>query len=366
MSYIGQNELFSFRDGRCESLPGKVLSSARAAGFGRVLAGTAGRFIAGCGNYSHTHILYALCSGLSECGREVYLCEDTDMQSFRYSIPMLSADCGVYISGTGQTVIMDFFRRDRLPFSRSETLSVMNGAPAERAGRPGRLTQFTSFRSIYLNSIRDSLGPDMLPISAGVSCGCREVRSLWLEFFSGESDELVFQVSEDGSRVNAYSRSAGFISHEKLLICYAAKCTAHGQRVWLPDRVHYAAEESAGSMISRFSRDELPEDAASQRHLFDPLYMCTALVSDVKSFLHMAGRLPAFSSSKREVTVDAPDKVPVGKSLTAPGGRVILERSGRNRISVLAQAYSAETAAELCCSWTEKLRRFDKCGGPLI
>lgn len=79
MSYLGENKYFSFRDGCCEVLPKVNISSTEAAELGRTIAGFFTRFSVGCSGFKRLLILYALCSGISECGKDVYVCENTDM-----------------------------------------------------------------------------------------------------------------------------------------------------------------------------------------------------------------------------------------------------------------------------------------------
>lgn len=363
MSYIGENEYMSFRDGCCESIPGTDFGSSAAARFGRVLAGLYRRFSVACNGFGHNHILYALSSGLAECGRDVYLCENTDMPSFRFGYPMLSADCGIYVSGD---LKISFFGKKGFPVSDEELCMIMNSSPAEARDKKGRIYSATSFRAVYVSNIADSAENVPFPIPAGISCGSRAVRSLWQEFFSGEDDSLVFQISDDGSRVNAYSTEAGFISYEKLILAYASSLSEKGQAVYLPDSFHYAADFSGNGStldIVRFPSDkEAPDEAVSQRFLADPLYMCVQLAKDRGDFIRRVKKLPQLACAKREVTVRDTENIPVGKAFSHRAGRVLVSRSGKNSVTLLSQAHTMEAAAELCSMWTEKLRRISSCG----
>lgn len=357
MSYIGENNHFSFRDGYCESLPGISVGTSEAAKLGRVIADLFGRFSVGCDSFAHNHILYAISSGIAESGKDVYVCENTDLPSFRFAYPMLSAECGIYVTGESALKIY-FYDKNGFPVNTATLEKIMIGPPALAAEKSGRITAATSFRSIYTGNIADSFGNMKLPISAGVSCGSRSVRSLWQEFFTGEDDSLVFQISDNGQRVNAYSVSEGFISHEKLILAYAAELSRQGQAaVWLPDDFHFAAD-MANKRICRFSMEKsIPEAAVSQRFLIDPLFMCAHLASDREKFISTVRELPAIFSVKREITVTVNEDIPFNKTIAENGGRIIIRKSGRSRLSLVAQACSAETAAEICSGWTEKLRR---------
>ncbi|MDE6790008.1 MAG: hypothetical protein K2J47_11940 [Ruminococcus sp.] len=352
MSYIGENKYFSFRDGYCES---KVpVSSTEASELGRTIAPFFTRFCVGTSGFERLPILYALCCGISECGKDVYVCENTDMPSFRFSFPLLSADCGIFISGDSE-IRLSFFDKSGFFMPESKLKEIMNSEPHTPSGRSGRISSLTSFRNIYINNIADSLGKNRRPIKAGISCGNKAVRSVWLEFFTGESSELVFQISDDGQRVNAYSSETGFISYEKLMLAYCLDKTEKGNTVWIPDNFHYMADYINPDRIRRFSTETgIPENAKNTRFLCDSLYMCSNIAENL---IETVRKLPEIASAKREITLADTEKIPSRQTVADKKGRVIITKSGRNRISLLAQSLSAETASELCAIWAEKFRR---------
>ncbi|MCM1315343.1 MAG: hypothetical protein NC040_09715 [Muribaculaceae bacterium] len=360
MGYSGENKYFSFHDGFCETLPGVTVGSSETAVFGRIISKFFRRFSVGCDGFRNMHILYALCCGLSECGRDVYVCENTDLPSFRFGLSMLSADCGIFISGDG-CLKMSFFGADGFPVLSSVMTEIMNASPANIVEKCGKIMSCTSFREIYINNLADTFSGTGSSIQAGISCGNRSVRSLWLEFFSGEDDNLVFQISDDGQRVNAYSTQAGFISHEKLILSYVMKLSAAGQAVYLPENFHYSADiltEKSPLKIKRFSSENpVPPEAVKQRFLTDPLYMCIHLADNKADFIRSVKSLPALASARREIFIENLENIPCGKTITETDGRVIISRSGKNRITLLAQSRTAETAAEICSDWCEKLRQ---------
>lgn len=351
MSYIGENKYFSFRDGFCESkIP---VSSTETAELGRTVAPFFTRFSVGTSGFEHLPILYALCCGISECGKDVYVCENTDMPSFRFSFPLLSADCGIFISGDSE-IKLTFFDKSGFAIPESKLKEIMNSSPHTPYGRSGRISSLTSFRNIYTNNISDSLNGKP-KFRAGVSCGNKTVRSVWLEFFTGDSDELVFQISDDGQRVNAYSSSLGFISYEKLLLAYCLEMTEKGCDMWIPDSFHYMADCINPEKIRRFNAETgIPENAENTRFLRDSLYMCTHIAENLAETVQ---KLPHIASAKREITLASTEKIPSKQTVADKKGRVIITKTGRNRISLLAQTLSAETASELCSVWTEKFRR---------
>lgn len=358
MSYIGENETFCYRGGACEVKHPERFSASDAAGLGAILASLGRRFTAGCDDFSHHAVLSALSNGLAECGCDTVVCESTDLPSFRFGIPLLSADCGVYISGAHGSLQFTLFDSSGLRFSDAKLNRVMNGKAVPPSDSYGSVTTSTSFRDLYIGNLRECLNVSG-KIPASVSCGGRSVRTLWEEFFTCRDDDLVFQVSEDGQRANAYSSDVGFISHEKLLMTCVFKRVQSGQTVWLPDDFHYAAELLEGHrLIRRFKAEgETPAEAVKQRFLTDTLYLCTQLAQDRQSMISAIRSLPAFASANRDISINVTDDTPVGKTIIDSGGRIRISRSGSRRLQLSAQAYSAETASELCSQWTEKLRR---------
>ena len=363
MAYIGENAHFSFRSGLCEALPRTNVSSAEVAALGRTLTRFFGRFCVGCEGYSRLSTLYALCSGISECGGEVCICESTDMPSFRFGLPLLSADCGAFISG-GSSLKIAFFDSRGFTLPQMRLTEIMRAEAPEPAERAGRISAMTSFGSIYLNNVRDTLRLSE-PIPAGVSCGSRAVRGLWQELFTGEDDELVLQISDSGSRVNAYSTKYGFISADKLTLAYCISAARAGDTVLLPDDFHYAAELCSslpeGAILRYPAENGVPEVSGQSRFLRDPLYMCADLLRDREAFFALISELPQISGARREIAFTDAESYSKPKRLQTSKGRVIITRSGRKMLSVLAQTLSAETSAELCAEWCEKLRKAEKC-----
>ena len=363
MAYIGENAHFSFRSGLCEALPRASVGSAEVAALGRTLTRFFGRFCVGCEDYKRLSTLYALCSGISECGGEVCICESTDMPSFRFGLPLVSADCGIFVSG-GSSLKIAFFDSRGFELPQIRLAEIMRAEAPEPAESSGRISAMTSFAGIYVNNLRDSLNLTE-PLPAGISCGSRAVRALWRELFTGEDDELVLQLSDNGSRVNAYSTKFGFISADKLTLAYCIMAARAGDTVLLPDDFHYAAELTGslpeGAILRYPAENGVPDVSGQSRFLRDPLYMCADLLRDREAFFALMSELPQISGARREIAFDGAESYSKPKRLQTSRGRVIITRSGRNMLSVLAQALSAETSAELCAEWCEKLRKADKC-----
>ncbi|MBR6384957.1 MAG: hypothetical protein IKS03_02400 [Ruminococcus sp.] len=350
MNYIGENNYFSFRDGGCEEKNGREISAEQAIFLGKILSGIFSRFSIGCSGFENLPLIYSLSSSISECGKDVYICENTDFPSFRFGCPLISSDCGIYARNNKIT----FCDRNGFIFSDIRLTEIMNGRPAKKSVKYGRISSFTSFRDIYINNIADTLNVSTA-IPAGISCGDRSVRSLWLEFFTGDDDDFVFQISDDGNRVNAYSTEYGFIPYEKLMLCFCVLNNKNSDNtVYLPWDMHYSADYAENINVKRFDYNDMPPQAVKQRFLKDSLYMCTHIAENRYLLGSIIKKLPSFASARRDIVSDFPEKN-AGRTIESENGRIIVGRSGKNRISLTAQAYSSETAAELCAEWSEKL-----------
>ncbi|NLT08376.1 MAG: hypothetical protein GXY08_02605, partial [Ruminococcus sp.] len=280
-----------------------------------------------------------------------------------FSQTLLASDCTIYVNDVGSGNSISLFNKYSFPFSDAAMQNLLDAFPVDNVKNNGRMIPMTSFSSILANNISDSVGGLEEKLPASISCGNRLVRSLWLEFFTGDDDKLVFQISDDGRRVNAYSQQHGFLSFDKLRACYAMKLIENGEDVWLPEDMHYGTAAPCGKGgIKRFSYDDIPEYVTRQRFLTDPLFMCVKLCSDMEGTLSVLSRMPELASSRREITVSNIGHIPFGNVFAENSGKVSIARSGRNRICLTVQSYSAEAAAELCCMWTEKLRKLDVCG----
>lgn len=360
MSYIGENQYFSFRDGFCEPISDKPLSASVCTMLGHTVSPLFRRIAIGCADDSLRHFVFALASGISECGTDCFICETSAMPAFRYALNGLSADCGVFFNGDAPT--LRFFDKNGFPLCDNMLSCIMNGAVSEITRKCGCIVFCPNIEHLYYNSIADSMNDGFaFPLHAFVSCGNKRLRRLWQKIFS-EDDDLVFQISDDGSIVNAYSTEFGFISYEKLVLAYGL---ALGEKVYLPNSFHYAADilaEKGKLSLKRFDPfNEVPDEAVKQRFLSDTLFMCAKLAADTSKFYELLRSIPKFASAKRDIPLSDCDCFKYPKIFNDSRGRVIITQSGKNRAALLAQSFDSETAAEICSVWNSNIRTQNSC-----
>lgn len=359
MNYYGEKDIFSFRSNFCESL--KDISTESAAGLGRVCGGLYGRIYTAFSDSKSRPVVFSFCAGAAEAGSEVFLSENTDCHSFRFGIGHTSAECGFYFTENK----ISFYNRQGFPMTGKEITENYEKYSQSSAGIKGRIIMLSPLREIYLNSIADTLRDCSFPFNAFISCGCSSVRNIWHHFFNGENEKFILQVSDDGMHVNAYSSDYGFISYERLILAYCAVNAEKNKTVVLPDEFHFTAEDYAEKYHFKVIRasfdEELTEKMPIQRFLCDPLYMCTGLFRNYEKFNEIIGGMPAFGSARREICTEICNQLKKNHIICDKKGRIILSRSGKNTLSLTAQAYDSETASELCSVWEKKMRGLGSC-----
>ncbi len=364
MSYIGDFDNFSFRDNFCEFTGGDNASSAFAL-MGRKASGIFQSIAVACSDTDSEYLLMAFSAGASEGGANIFVCSSTSLPALKYAASVTGYECAAFITG-GKTPKISFFYANGFPVPDLKMTAVMNCTPDTERCLAGKIASASGFSDIYTEFLRKNCNiAEPLPLKAGVSCGNRYIRRLWLQFFNDCDDTLIFQISDDGQKVNAYCTELGFVSYDRLVLAYAVKLWRKGQTVWLPECFHFSAEETArkeGYLLKKYNPcEEIPKQASSQRFLTDPLFLCLSLAPTKDSFINALRDIPAFTSAKRELPASLGENAPYNKSIVEKGGRVIISQSGNNRISLTAQAYDTETASELCALWTEKVRKLSSC-----
>lgn len=364
MSYIGDYADFSFRDNFCEFTGGGNASSAFAL-TGRKVSKIFRSIAVACSDTESEYLLMAFSAGASEGGADIFICNNTPLPALKYAASVTGYECSAFITG-GKTPKISFFYGNGFPVPDLKMAAVMNCTPDADKTRTGKISSANRFSDIYTGFLKQNCSiTEPLPLKAGISCGNRQIRSLWLNFFSDSDDTLIFQISDDGQKVNAYCTELGFVSFDRLVLAYAVRLWRNGETVWLPECFHFAAEETArkeGFLLKKYNPcEEIPSQASSQRFLTDPLFLCLSLAATKDSFINAVRDIPAFTSARRELPASLGENAPYNKSIVEKGGRVIISQSGNNRISLIAQAYDTETASELCAQWTEKVRKLSSC-----
>lgn len=350
MSYYGEKGKFSFRDNFCEETD--ISEMGELANFGKIIGNIFRRIAVGTDILSRNPELSVLIGGIAKGGADIFVINEP-VPVFRYGIKLSECDCGIYICGEEKLRFI-FFDRYGINMSESIMLKIYNAKSAENLKKSGKISYLYNMSLLYINSIRDSVAENFIG-RAVISCGNRKIADIWRNFFSSETGDIVFQISEDGSRVNCYSTDSGFISYERLVLAYAFVLWEKGEKVILPYGFHYAGEELAESMNARYeySNESNHNDLYKQRFTFDSLFLCTALMNSIENIQDTIRKIPPFYTARREISTDFCMR-DSERTILDSDGRIKISRSGKNRISLAVQSMSMENSAELCGKW-EKL-----------
>ncbi|MCI1269441.1 MAG: hypothetical protein LKG21_06020 [Ruminococcus sp.] len=359
MSYYGENNLFSFRDNFCEQKENTMISSSELANFGCTTNFNAKRIAIGFGSENLRGLAYALAGGISDNGTEVVMTDICAMPSFSFCVCAYLCNIGIYLSGCNVTVL-HFFDEYGMPLNKSSMLGIMNSKSSPVLKNSAKISSFINNDVLYLNKIFDSFGHSFLPLD--VSCGNKDVLKLWHEVFASSNNtanDIVLSVSDNGMRVSAYSRDFGFISHQRLILALAVRLMKNNIVVALPETFHFGANfigEKYNGKLIRFGENsnKLSKLASEQRFTFDCLALCASIFNENFSASEIFGDIPELFTAVREFSPQNPAII-AETSFIDRNNLISVSRSGKNRFALSVQSRQAETAAELCGIWQNKL-----------
>ena len=347
MSYYGEFCGFSLKDNICEEVISKSFSDIT--DFFSKASFDKGTIAIGYSSETHKSCAYSISVGVAEHGNNALILEDCALPAFLYTSKKLNVKAGIYIKRVNPLVIM-LFDSFGIPLNTDFLLHASNCRTGE-----GNISTFNQADLFYLSNLKSIAGNDF-SADASISCGNNKIRNIWRKFFNDKSDSLSLQISNDGFCVNAYSNQIGFISHEKLMLAYSVCLMKNNIPPILPDYVHFIADELADKFNSRVIRysQSCSEKISDQLFTCDPLFLCIMLMSQKKDFISLCKEIPDFYTAKREeASSDCAEK-----SIFGINGKITVTHSGKNRITIAAQAYNAETASELCGDYISNLKKF--------
>lgn len=360
MSYIGNDDWFVYAENFCENLSGSRIMSEESVVLGKKVGSLFKRICIGYESENDKIAASAVMAGAGEQNCGIFMLESITVPAFRYALTILNS-IGIYVSGNGKRIM--FYGSNGFGLTDGQITQLMK-LPIPNPEYGSHIKNLSGFDAAYTQFIADTAN-ETKKFKASVSCGNKRLRELWLNFFDGSSEELVFQISDDGTHVNACLKGMGFISYERLLLIYSVMLGREKGRVYLPQKYHYAAEktgEKYGFEIVRFDpAEDIPAEAASQIFLRDALYMCIRFMKNYGLFMELLLDMPKFSSARREIAIHG--ELNTDRNVfQRTNGRIFAEKSGRNTLLVLAQAMDSETAAELCGDFCRRFGRKGFCG----
>lgn len=349
MSYYGEKGRFSFRDNFCEETDMILMNEL--ADFGELVGSLFKRIAIGTDSDLKMPEISVFSGGAAKGGADIFIIKEP-LPVFKYGISLSECECGIYLCGEEKLKIF-FFDKYGINMSENIMSKIYNyNRDTEKIFcNSGRIINLDYINQLYINSLRDIIN-DKFNGDAVISCGNRKLSDIWRTFFSSEKGDVIFQLSEDGSRVNCYSTNAGFISYERLILAYALMMWENGKKVILPKGFHYAAEEIAEDInaVFEYSDESNQSEIYRQRFTLDSLYLCISLMNSGKSISEIIKKIPKFYTARRELVTDFSfhDEE---RTIFVPEARIKLSRSGKNRLTLTVQSMNMETSAELCGKW---------------
>jgi hypothetical protein len=271
--------------------------------------------------------------------------------------------------------------RGGLPLN-SKCESAINQALRDRTvpellASEGTITDSSGFKNIYKQHI-EGLIPDKCPYSISVSKNGQK-----MHFPSTNGEELIIQLSSDGTKASLYSDKSGFVSYETLVFICCLDMFENGKDVGLPFEFPFSADNFAakhGCKVYRYFSlsdgysDQMGRQLAKEQNftldgLFLALKTIKIAVNKGMSIKETANLIPEFYTTKKFIELDN-DKVNRilnhWEGNTTPGGTTFSKRENRIVIQPSAsgkglwlqiESHSMEAAAEICGKLEEKLKK---------
>ncbi len=230
----------------------------------------------------------------------------------------------------------------------------------------GSIRDISGLQGVWEDGIR-ALMPETSPV-VEISCSNSALRERAQRLFTGKTGErIVLSLSEDGTRVNAYTNASGMIRHEQLLLLSLLSLREMGEDLAVPAHFHPAAEGFASQYGSRILRVHTPGISPLAAQCLVRQGICTdgiRLFTHILRILHKrqltlqqaAALLPPMYTETRYVPTTLDKNALRRLYRHRPDPQVRITPLGR-LAKLCVHAQSMETAAELCAVWEKRLCR---------
>lgn len=347
---------------------------------GMAAASCSGRIAVGRSGMSRMAEM-ALCAGIIAMGSDVILlgkCLETEVF---FASRLAGCDLCLYIKDEPLMKIevrskgglpLDCDTQDRInkKLSHHEFTEDM---PEE-----GTVTDGQGFREVYRQHIEAAV-PEKCPYSVRIGKAAVLPK---IHFNGTGNEELVIQLSADGTKASVYSEKSGFLSYEKLIFICCLDLFENGKDVGLPFEFPFSADNFAakfGCKVYRYfensdgySDDKGRKLAREQNFTLDGLYLAVKFISVITkknvSLKDVSPLIPDFYVTKKfvELSSEKVDSIlnhweanttPGGTTFSGKSDRVVMQPSSSGRgLWLQIESRNMETAAELCGKIEEKLK----------
>ena len=342
------------------------------------------RIAVGCSAHRSAAVLkMAMAAGIQSTGTHVMDFGENFQAQFEFSMNFCNLPLGVFIKG-GNHAALRVMGEGGLPATRSTERSVESVLARGEFVRcshenMGDKVEMPGMGTLYRSQLIRCAPKGLSGLSVQVRSRNMLVQSIFRDTVHklgcDLSGNVAVEISGQGDKVRVYVPEMGYIQHHKILAWCAVGEMERGMDVALPFDAPRAIDDMAGQLGRRVLRyldcpaddgdAEARELAKTQTWSRDGLQlgmMFLTLLRRHGSIEALLSRSPRFDIVARTVDTGGspaaflrglsqarPGKITEGVLLRRNGGTVLVRPLKRGQgLRVLAEAYSSETAAELC------------------
>ena len=354
-------------DGICEGLPRwNTAETALKAGAAMSVLGNAAAV-----GYSHENgksFAIAAAAGAVSQGCDVWYAGQCSLSQLIRTAEMTEASALLWIQGE-QTVQLMPFSADGFPLNEQQSRRVWQALEADTCGRVtacGNFCHAENFLTLWERYCQKLL--PALEYDITVSCANARLRTASQQLFSGGAGQrITLSLSEDGTRVSAFSAETGMLRHEQLLLLCLFSLRKQGEPLVIPEDFHPAAEAFAQKIQANLIRLHSHNPDPDIRKLYQKQGIC---YDGVALFCHVLRGLHENHLTLKQAAESLPELCTVQHELATSLTRQNVERLRQENqdtririvlppqsklVKLCVHADSVEAAAELCTFWEKKL-----------
>lgn len=305
-------------------------------------------------------------------------------QIFYYSV-FCDLDFAVFISGGSGGVTFSFYEKGGIPLvfehtKRLEKIMQSSGFNRCSGGDCRSVTIMSSMEKMYVAELLRMFPENALSFGAAVFSGNEMIVACVNSCLSKlsadiDTDELIFKINREGTRLTAIENNKSF-SHEKLLAIVSYNEMLSGNDIALPweaPQIITSLGALAGRRVYRYSEEthaaEISALTVGTKQLWsrDAVYLLFKLLSYMNeqgsTLYELSKDLPEFYIAKKVMEINIPPQRLMQKLVDSDfekidGNGVILRKKSDNvklksdldgkALKIIAEAVSVEAATELC------------------
>ncbi|MBR1528067.1 MAG: hypothetical protein IJ642_02045 [Oscillospiraceae bacterium] len=361
-----RKHLVSQEDGICEGLP-KWNTAETALKAGSALTVLSSRIAVGYSHKNSESLAAAAIAGAVAHGASVWSAGECALSQLIYLAGLTDCDILLWIQGE-KIMQLRPFNAGGFPLTEQQANRVWQALEADtcrHVPQSGSLHHAESLHALWAESCRKLLSAPEFDIT--VSCANTALRTMAQELFSGGTGQrITLSLSEDGTKITAFSSESGMLRHEQLLLLSLLSFREQNQPLAVPAEFHLSAEEFAAQYHGKIIRVHDFQDSGAE------IYKAQGICTDgIKLFCHVlrvlhekhltpsqaAALLPELCTVQHEVSTSLTRQSIAQLCASNPDARIsILMPPHSKLVKLRVHADSVETAAELCGFWEKKLR----------